>query len=206
MIKIYGSPLSSAGRCYWMMEELGLPYENIPLNMREKQHKSPEYLKINPNGKIPAIIDGDFILWESMAITNYLAKKHNSTLAPQNLQEEAMTMQWSFWALVDLQKPAIDWLIQEKFVPAEHRNPAIIENAKKALPQYLTTLEAGLNGKDFLAASRFTVADLNVASVVDVLMGLKFDLSAYPNVTKWFGRCTDRAAYKKVQQLRAAPH
>ncbi|WP_347357412.1 glutathione S-transferase family protein [Bdellovibrio sp.] len=206
MIKIYGSPLSSAGRCYWMMEELGLSYEQVPLNMREQQHKSEDFLKINPNGKIPAIIDGEYVLWESMAITNYLAKKHNSPLAPQNLDEEGHILQWSFWALVDLQKPAIDWLIQELFVPAEHKNPKVIEDAKKHLPRYLNTLESGLNSKNYLVGDRFTVADLNVASVVGILHALQYDLSIYPNISKWSKTCHSRPASLKVQAMRAAKH
>jgi glutathione S-transferase len=109
--------------------------------------------------------------------------------------------QWSYWAILDLQKPAIDWLIQEVFVPADRKNPAVIENAKKIIPHYLQVLEKGLTGKEFLAASRFTVADLNVASVVNVLLGLKYDLSEYPLVTKWMGRCADRAAYQKLKAM-----
>lgn len=203
MIKIYGSPMSSAGRCYWMLEELNLPYEQIPLNMREKQHKSPDFLKINPNGKIPAIIDGEYVLWESMAITNYLAKKHNSPLAPQTPEEEGHIMQWSFWSLVDLQTPAVNWLIQALFVPDEFKNPKVIEDAKKVLPNYLNTLEAGLKGKTYLVGNRFTVADLNVASVAGLLYALKFDMSPYPEINKWMGLCTSRPAAQKLDKMRA---
>nr|BFD64459.1 glutathione S-transferase family protein [Bdellovibrio sp. HM001] len=206
MIKIYGSPLSSAGRCYWMLEELGLPYEQVPLNMREKQHKSEEYLKINPNGKVPAIIDGEYVLWESMAITNYLAKKHNSPMAAQNAKEEGQMLQWSFWALVDLQKPAVDWLIQAMFVPAEHRNQNIISDAQNILPRYLQVLEKGLSGKTYLVGNRFTVADINVASVIGILHALKFDLSSYPNIIKWSQTCHSRPASQKVQAMRSNPH
>ncbi|UXR64097.1 glutathione S-transferase family protein [Bdellovibrio bacteriovorus] len=206
MIKIYGSPLSSAGRCYWMMEELGLPYEQVPLNMREKQHKSEEYLKINPNGKVPAIVDGEYVLWESMAITNYLAKKHNSPMAAQNAEEEGQILQWSFWSLVDLQKPAVDWLIQAMFVPAEHRNPNIIADAQNVLPRYLQVLEKGLTGKNYLVGNRFTVADINVASVIGILHALQFDLSNYPNITKWSQTCHSRPAGQKVQAMRSSTH
>lgn len=206
MIKIYGSPMSSAGRCYWMLEELGLSYEQVPINLREKQQKSESYLKINPNGKIPAMIDGEYVIWESMAITNYLAKKHNSPLAAQNAEEDGHILQWSFWSLVDLQTPAVQWLIQEMFVPAEHRNSKVIEDAKKVLPTMLATLERGLNGKTYLVGNRFTVADLNVASVVGILHTLKYDLSAYPEVSRWMNLCSSRPACQKVNNMRAAKH
>lgn len=205
MIKLYGSPLSSAGRCYWMLEELGVPYETMPLNLREKEQKSEAFLKINPNGKIPAMIDGDFVLWESMAITNYLAKKFESPLAPKNLQEESLVQQWSLWGLIDFQEPAVNWMIQEIFVPAEHRNSQIIENAKKALPRVLDVLNRGLEGKAYLVGNRFTVADVNVGAVTDILLGLKYDLSGYPNVQKWMNEFHQRAAYKKVAQMRQMP-
>lgn len=205
MIKIYGSPMSSAGRCYWMLEELGVPYEVMPLNMSEKEQKSEAFLKINPNGKIPAIVDGDFTLWESMAITNYLAKKFESPLAAKNLQEESLIQQWSLWGLVDFQEPAVSWMIQEIFVPAEHRNHQIIENAKKALPRVLGVLNRGLEGKTYLVGNRFTVADVNVGAVTNILLGLKYDLTAYPNVQKWMSEFQQRPAFKKVAEMRHFP-
>ncbi|WP_373998394.1 glutathione S-transferase family protein [Bdellovibrio bacteriovorus] len=205
MIKIYGSPMSSAGRCYWMLEELGVPYEAMPLNMGEKEHKSEAFLKLNPNGKIPVIVDGDFVLWESMAITNYLAKKFESPLAAKNLQEESLIQQWSLWGLIDFQEPAVNWMIQELFVPAEHRNHQIIENAKKALPRVLEVLNRGLEGKTYLVGNRFTVADVNVGAVTNILLGLKYDLKAYPNVQKWMGEFQQRTAFKKVAEMRHFP-
>lgn len=202
MIKIYGSPRSSAGRCYWMLEELQLPYEQMALDMQKKEHKSEEYLKINPNGKVPALIDGDVTIWESMAITTYLAKKYQSPLAPRTPVEDGHMMQWSFWALVDLQKPAVDWLIQELFVPADKRNHQIIDDAKKVLPNLLKTLERGLEGKTYLVDERFTVADLNVASVVNLTTSLGLDISHLPNTTRWMNACKDRPAFEKVAKLR----
>lgn len=202
MIKIYGSPLSSAGRCFWALEELGLSYEVMPLDMRAKEHKSESFLRLNPNGKVPVLVDGDFVLWESMAITNYLVKKHKSPLAAQNDHEEGLILQWSFWALVELQEPAVSWLIQEFFVPADKRNHQVIEDAKKSLPQLLKVLDGGLQGNSYLVSDRFSVADINVASVVNVLMGLKYDLSSYINVQKWFKNCADRPAFKKISEMR----
>lgn len=202
MIKIYGSPRSSAGRCYWMLEELGLPYEAVPLDMKNKEHKSEWFLKINPNGKVPVLVDGDFVIWESMAITNYLAKKYNSPLAPQTPEEEGHIMQWSFWSLVELQEPAVSWLIQEIFVPAEKKNMQVIEDAKTKATGLLKVLDNALNGKKFLANERFTVADLNVASVVNVFAELKYDFSDFKNIQQWLKACSDRPAFHSLATLR----
>lgn len=203
MIKIYGSPRSSASRCYWMLEELGLSYEAMHLDMRSKEHKSEWFLKINPNGKVPALMDGDFVIWESMAITNYLAKKYNSPLAATTPEEEGHIMQWSFWALAELQAPAVTWLIQEIFVPAELKNMQTIEDAKIKATGFLKVLEKSLNGKNFLVNERFTVADLNVASVVNVLVELKYDFSDFKNIQHWLKACTDRPAFNKLASLRS---
>lgn len=202
MIKIYGSPLSSAGRCFWMLEELGLPYEVMPLDMKNKEHKSDPFLKLNPNGKVPVLVDGDYVIWESMAITNYLAKKHKSPLCAQTPEEEGHVMQWSFWALAEFQVPAINWLIQEIFVPAEHRNHQLIEDAKIALPRLLTVLEKGLEGKTHLVSERFSLADLHVASVANVVLALKYDLSSYPNIQRWMKTYAERPAFQKVAAMR----
>ena len=204
MIRIYGSPLSSAGRCFWTLEELGLTYEVMPLDMRAKEHKSESFMRLNPNGKVPVLIDGDFIIWESMAITNYLVKKYQSPLAPQNVQEEAHTLQWSFWALAEFQGPAVQWLIQEMFVPDEARNHQIIEDAKRAIPRLLKVLDTGLQGRKFLVNDRFTVADINVASVINILQGLKYDLTGYTNVQSWMKNYSDRPAFKKISEMRSS--
>ncbi|MEN0059548.1 MAG: glutathione S-transferase family protein [Bdellovibrio sp.] len=205
MIKLYGSPLSSAGRCYWMLEELGLPYEVVPLNMKEKEHKHDAYLKINPNGKVPALVDGEFTIWESMAINSYLAKKYESPLAPKTLEEDALIQQWSYWGLVDLQEPAVSWMIQEIFVPAEHRNAQVIENAKKSLPRVLDVLNQGLENKTYLVGNRVTLAEVNLGTIMDIVLALKFDLSPYGNIQKWLKEIHQRPAYQKVAALRKMP-
>ncbi len=201
MIKIYGSPLSSAGRCYWTLEELGLPYERMALDMAKKEHKSESFMRLNPNGKVPVLVDGDFVLWESMAITNYLVKKNKSPLAAQNDQEEGLILQWSFWALAEFQDPAVEWLIQEFFVPADKRDHQVIDNAKKSLPRLLEVLESGLHEKSYLVNQRFSVADINVGSVVNILLGLKYDLSPYANIQKWIQNYSTRPAFQKMANL-----
>nr|WP_295905482.1 glutathione S-transferase family protein [uncultured Bdellovibrio sp.] len=202
MLKIYGSPMSSAGRCYWMLEELGLNYEVMPLDMRNKEHKSEAFMQLNPNGKVPVLVDGEFVIWESMAITNYLAKKHQSPLAAQTPEEEGHVMQWSFWALAEFQVPAVNWLIQQVFVPAEHRNQQVIDDAKKAMPRLLTVLDKGLEGKNYLVNNRFSLADLNVASVLNIVTALGYDTSSYANIQRWAKAYSDRPAFQKVAAMR----
>jgi glutathione S-transferase len=203
MIKIYGSPRSSAGRVYWMLEELGLPYERMPLNMSQKEHKSPEFMKLNPNGKVPCIVDGSFVLWESMAITQYLAAKYQgqSPLLPKTAEETGLMAQWSLWSILEMQKHAVEWLIQAMFVPAERKDPAIIERAQKNLQPLFAILNQELTNKTYLMGERFTITDLHVASVVNVALSLGFDTSHYPQVHSWIKACQDRPAWHKVCSL-----
>lgn len=203
MIKIYGSPKSSAGRVYWMLEELGLSYERVPLNMSLREQKSSEFLKLNPNGKVPCLIDGDFVIWESMAITQYLVSKYQpqSPLLGSTAEEIGLIAQWSYWSILELQKHAVEWLIQVMFTPHERRDPSVIEKAQSALPPLVSILERALANKRFLLGERFTIADLHVASVINVILGLGFDTSTYPQVHQWIKACQDRPACHRVASL-----
>lgn len=203
MIKIYGGPRTSAGRCYWMLEELGLPYETVALDMMgAKEHKSASYLKLNPNGKVPTLVDGDAVIWESMAINFYLAEKQQSPLVGTNALERGLIQQWSFWALAELQRPAVDWLIQEVFVTADKKDLSVIQRSKDSIPNYLYVLNSSLENKKYLVGDRFTLADLNVASVISIFISLKVDFSSWPNIEKWFAACSDRPSFQRLQALR----
>ena len=100
-LKIYGIPMSRAFRVLWMANELELDYENVPIHFADSSSKTPEYLAINPNGKIPAIEDGGLKLWESMAINLYLAKKHDKGLWLNSPETEAQATQWSVWVMAE---------------------------------------------------------------------------------------------------------
>jgi hypothetical protein len=126
-LKIYGVPLSRAYRALWMANELGLDYENVPIHFADGSAKTPEYLAVNPNGRIPAIDDNGFKLWESMAINLYLAKKHGSGLLPKTMEDEAQAIQWSFWVMTEVEKPALAVLLHRFFLPEDQRDPKLAD-------------------------------------------------------------------------------
>jgi glutathione S-transferase len=197
-LTIYGSPMSRAFRVLWMARELGLQYENVPLDPRAGDTRKPDYLRINPNGHVPAIVDGDYVLWESLAINLYLAKKHDGPLAPTNLAEEGKALAWSMWALTELEDNIMA-LVQSVRMPPEHKpNAARIERAKEGLAAPLRVLEAALAQSQYLLGSRFTVADLNVAGVVAGLVVANFELGAWPKVKAWLAACTGRKAFTEL--------
>ncbi|MEQ1878619.1 MAG: glutathione S-transferase family protein [Bdellovibrionia bacterium] len=201
MFQIYGSPLASPGRVYWTAEEVGIPWERVPLNMREKQHKSPEFLKLNPNGKVPVVVDGELVLWESSAITFYLAEKHKPELLGKGLTERALVYQWSIWAMTELQPPHVDLFIQKIFVPEERRDLGLIERSLKAIPPRLEILDTHLKGREWIVGNGFTLADINVASVVEINKGTENDISQFEAIGAWLKRINDRPAHKKLMSL-----
>lgn len=201
MIKIYGSPRSSAGRVYWMLEELGVAYESVKINMREKEHKGEAYLKLNPNGKVPCLTDGDFVIWESPAINNYLADKYRPELLGKTPETRGLVQQWNFWSMLELQKPLIDIFIQKVFVPEEKRDQSVIEKAQKNCQPLLATLDSALSKSKYLVGDVFTVADLNMASVVNITTSIQMDISAYKNIRSWLNNIMERPAFQKYIKI-----
>lgn len=202
MITLYGSPRTSAGRCFWALEEAGVAYTQKDIDMRNKEHKSDEFLKINPMGKVPAIVDGDITLFESMAINYYIADTYKKDLLGTNALEKGLSMQWSFWASSELQPPVIEVLIQKIFVPEDKRDNNIIEKNINRLPALLTVLNNSLADKKYLAGNQFTIGDINTASVVSICPMMGIDLGAYSNIKNWLGAISERPAYQKYQALR----
>lgn len=203
MIKIYGSPRSSASRCYLILEEIGQPYETVALDMAEKrEHKNPAYMKLNPNGKVPCLVDGDFVLWESLAINYYLADKYKPELLGAGAKERALVQQWSTWALVELQPPVVEILIQMMFIPEPKREAAIIARAKEKVPPMLALLDQALSGKTYMVAEKISLADFNLASVVNTAKAMQFSIDAYPHLSDWFNRMIERPSFKKLMNLR----
>lgn len=203
MITLYGPAKSSAGRCLWLLEELGIPYENKNVDMMtNKEHKSEWFLKINPMGKVPALTDGEFKLFESMAINQYLTEKYKPEFAGKTVEEKAITHQWSYWASCELQDPIIQLFIQKIFVPAERRDHKVIEESEKALPALFEALDNALANNKFLNGNEFTLADLNVASVASIAHPAGFSLAPYKNINAWLGAIAERPSFHRYLALR----
>lgn len=201
MLKIYGVPQSRAFRALWMAEECGVPYENVPTSFKGDSRK-PEFLAINPNGHIPAIQDGGLTLWESMAINLYLARKYGNEIAPKSVEEEATAAQWSFWVMTECEKHILAALSNRVMLPEDERDPKAVEAAIEALKRPMAVLEDAIKkGGGHLMGGRFTVADLNVASVFSWLRAAREAFEPYPTIAAWLRECTGRPACKKVQGM-----
>jgi glutathione S-transferase len=194
--KIYGGAKNRGRRCLWLAAELGLDIEVVDIDLNTGQHKTPDYLKINPNGQVPTLDDDGFILFESLAINLYLAKKYGGPLTAASLKEDAAITQWSFWAAKEVEDLLITILVNRMMLPEAERNPVAADTAERQLQKSLAVLEGALAGRDYLVGNRFTVADLNVSIVMSLINRLALDIARTPKVRAWLDRCLTRPAAK----------
>ena len=199
-MKLHGTSRGRSLRSLWLLEELGADYDHNPINSQEGA-KQPDFVAINPNAKIPALEDDGLVLFESMAINLYLARKHGGVLQPKGADDEARAVQWSVWAMTEIEPPLVVILRNRMMAPEGEGDEAAAAEAEEQLAKPLAILNAQLEGRPYLLGADFTVADLNVASVLSWVRFLKVDLAPYPNVARWFGECTSRPALKKAQSL-----
>src|ERR1700757_1528910 len=144
-LKIYGIARSRAFRVLWMAMELELDYEHVKVDFATGESRTPAHLALNPNGHVPVIDDDGFVLWESMAIDLYLAKKYGAgTLYPTHLEDEARAWQWSFWGMTEVERPVLTALFNRAILPEDKRDAAAADNAEKQLAQPLRVLDGSL--------------------------------------------------------------
>jgi glutathione S-transferase len=199
-LKIYGVPRSRAFRTLWLAKELGLDYENVGIDFATGETRTPSYTAINPNGHVPAIDDDGFILWESMAINLYLAKKHGlGTLYPTGLQDEARAWQWSLWGMTEIERPVLTAMFNRAIYPEGKRDAAAADAAEKDLQNPLTVLDGAVAKTPYLLGGEFTVADLNVASILSWARPARIDFAPFPKAADWLGRCALRPAAKEAR-------
>ncbi len=155
----------------------------------------------HPNGRLPFIDDDGFVLFESLAITLYLAKKHaNGTLYPAKLEDEAKTWQWTSWALTEVDRGVNIWSLHAVRLPVDERDAAKRDEALKVLAAPFRVLDAAVATQPYLLGGTFTVADLNVAAVIS--RAVDMDLSAVPSLKAWLARCLERPAARKALALK----
>jgi glutathione S-transferase len=201
-LRIYGIARTRAFRALWVARELGLAYEHLPIEIGDAGARSPEFSRLNPNGRLPFIEDDGFVLFESLAITLYLAKKHSlGVLYPSALEDEAKTWQWTSWALTEVDRGVNIWSLHAVRLPAAERDAVKREEALKVIAKPFKVLDAAVAAQDFLLGDKFTVADLNVAAVVSRAKDM--DLSAVPNLHAWLARCLGRPAARDALALKA---
>lgn len=190
-LTVYGPAQSRASRVLWMARELGLPFDQD--DGFAAGGASAALLALNPMGQVPVIEDDGFALPESMAINIYLAKKHGK-LAPRTLQDEAQTLRWCFWAMTALEAPMLEALLKGRGLMGRTRDEAASQALLASLGKPFDVLDGALAGRDYLLGDEFSVADLNVASIVAWGRMAGADFQAQPRLAAWLDRCLGRPA------------
>ncbi len=194
MITLHGHPFSRAHRVMWMLKELALPFSHVPTDFRGGATRTPEHLAINPNGRVPALVDGDLVLFESLAINLYLARRYGGPLAPADVAEDALATQWSFWVATEVEKPLLLAAANLMLFAQASRDADQAALAIKKLDRPLKVLEAQVAARPYLLGDRFTVADLNVSAVMTLIPITGVPMGDYPNLAAWLDRCLERPA------------
>ena len=216
-LTIYGIPASRAVRPLWAATELGLDFTHVNLPYQGGGTRTPEFLAINPNGHIPAVVDqrppeqgGEVVVWESMACALYIARHYGKpdglSITPSGPAEDASSLRWSFWAVTEAENDALTVLMHRMVMPVERRKPELAEAAERRLSVPFRVIESHLAaqkqaGADHLAAARFTVADLCVASVLNWARPARDLMAAHPLTHDWIVRCIERPAHVAVKAM-----
>ncbi|MFN2425612.1 MAG: glutathione S-transferase family protein [Candidatus Binatia bacterium] len=168
----------------------------MPTHFATGDTKKPDYLAINPNGHIPTLVDDGVVYWESMAINLYLARKYDKGLQPRSVEDECHAIQWSIWAMTEMENPLLDVLMHRMFLPAEQRDPKAADAGVAKLQAPLAVLDGHLVGRKHILGDQYSVADVNVASVLSWATLVGVDLSTFPNLARWLSDCSSRPAAK----------
>jgi len=183
-------------RALWALEETGLPYRMHPLDFEKGELKAPEYTRVQPFGKIPAIEDEGFKLFESAAIVLYLAEKSGKLLPPSR-EGRTLATQWAFAAVNTVEPAMAELFVLDQFSAdqawAKERRPALVEMAKARL----ASLEAVLAPRSYLLGDEFSAPDILMTTVLRLAEHTDL-LRATPNVAAYKARCEERPASKKV--------
>jgi glutathione S-transferase len=191
------TPMTSSTRVHWALEELGVPYEKVKIDLAAGDHKKPEYLALNPNGKVPLLVADGTPIFESLAMLIYLGETYGveKGLYPAPGPARGEALKWIAWSSVTLAE-ALSRVIRnnsERF-PAEERNAAAGATAKKDIVELLGIVDRTLEGKDYLTGKDFTLADLSILTYLPFFTRMGIDYSAHKNVTAWLARAMTRPA------------
>ena len=191
-MKLYEFGPTRSIRVRWTLQELGVDFEPVRINLVAGEHQRPEFLKINPAGKIPVLIDGDLVLTESVAIVLYLAEKYsNKGLLPANLDQRAQVHRWLLFAATELEQPL--WRISRHtaLYPEEQRLPADVIIAGREFKEMATVLEKHMQGREFVVGDSASVADFVMAYTLD-----------WGNEVRLLDGCPQLVAYMKRMYAR----
>jgi len=198
-MKVYFAPNSRAVRTVWLLEEIGKTYELVRFELGHKDMRGAEYAKVNPNGRVPTLVDGDTTITESTAIAQYLGARYAPELTPSPDAENFATyLQWLNYAEGMIMPPINNYVVETILLPPDRRNDEIAARSLKLLNRTLTAAETHMEGREFIAGP-FTIADTITGHAVIMSRRLGADFGKCPNLTVYADRLEARDAFKKAE-------
>ena len=202
-LTLYGVPRTRTSRTLWMFAETGQPYTLVRTAPADGQTRDPAFLDLNPMGQVPTLVDGDVVVFESLAINLHLARLAGAPIGARDLGEEARMASWTLWAATTLEPDAHEIVVHTINRPEAERSPAAGDAALSRLERPLRALEAALEaGNGYLVGGRFTVADLNVACCVFYIRAEPRALEPFARVKAWYLAATEREGFKTMMRMR----
>jgi glutathione S-transferase len=211
-LTFYFAPMSTASITEAVLAELSIPFDLVKLNISAGETRTPEFLKVNPNGRVPAIVHEGTAIWESSAITMYLGEIFgvDAALYPAPGPKRGEAMKWISWSNVTLAEPASRLFASlptekqgdaetnaQETVAHEMKTAIAMEKAKADLADCLRILNGGLEGRSFLIGE-YSLADTHLQGIVGWIGSMDVDLTPFTNVTEWLNRCYERPAIAKL--------
>jgi glutathione S-transferase len=215
MLKIYGAELSSpANKVRFVANALNLEYEYVQIRVRDGEHRKDEFLKINPVGKIPAMDDNGFTLFESGAIIRYLTTKEKSNFYPEDIQQRALVEQWMDFSTIHVNGAMGRVLFNRVFfqLAKVEKDERSLEDGIKFLARYLPVVNDRLGESKYLASDKISLADFTLLSALDPVEIAKIDVSGYEHIIRWreelqvqdfYTKCYDKYG-KSIERMMAA--
>lgn len=193
MLRLLGRATSgNVQKVIFLLEELGVDYQREDYG-RQFGNTGGEYLKLNPNGKVPTLVDGELVIWESNTILRYLAARENSPLLPQDLAERSQVERWMDWLLASLGPSYVAVFVGSRQAP-EERGPAYAAGADEVAKQ-LVLLDQAIAGRDWLAGANFSLADIALAPIVHRCLNFEIERPALERLEAWRERLNARPAF-----------
>jgi glutathione S-transferase len=200
MLTLYHAAQSRSVRPRWLLEELGVPYEVKRLSLSAGEHKKPEYLKLNPNGQVPTLVDGDLALFESGAICQYLTDKfpEKGFAPPVGTPDRGRYYQWIHYAMSGIEPPAVTIFMHTIMKPEAERLPQLVGPARETLLAAVGVVDQALAGREWLVGDRISTADVMLGSTLVwcSMMGLIDDRT--PTAKAYLERIAQRPAYQRA--------
>ena len=203
-IHLYTAPTSNGWKPIIFLEEAGIQYDITSINFAKREQKTPEYLKLNPNGRIPTIIDrsnNNFVVFESGAILWYLAKKYNKFL-PENSNDESLALQWLMFQMANV-GPIMGQAMYFQRIAAKlgEIHPFPIKRYVKESRRLMEILDSHLENRRYLVADEYTIADMATYPWARAYYWAKVSVDGLPHLKAWFDRIDARQATQRALEI-----